>query len=64
MSVSAKNDQGFESCRAELKQLFNKKKKDQQLFYWSNNAVRQVQKKVEAVPASLIAGLTTCISPE
>lgn len=27
MSVSAKNDQGFESCRAELKQLFNKKKK-------------------------------------
>lgn len=27
MSVSAKNNQGFESCRAELKQLFNKKKK-------------------------------------
>lgn len=27
MSVWAKNDQGFESCRAELKQLFNKKKK-------------------------------------
>lgn len=27
MSVSAKNDQGFESCHAELKHLFNKKKK-------------------------------------
>lgn len=32
MSVSAKNDQGFESCRAELKYLFNKKKKINSCF--------------------------------